>query len=65
MTDDTEPTVTTDEHHEDSPPTSVREGLCDATTPLATTDPATDADDLAPVGERFADGDGEDTADAA
>lgn len=57
MTDDTEPTVTTDEQHEDTPPASVHEGLRDATTPLATTDPTTDAADLAPVGERLADAD--------
>lgn len=55
MTDDNESTVTTDEQHEDTPPASVREGLRDATIPLATTDPVTDGDDLTPVGERLTD----------
>lgn len=57
MTDDTEPTSTTDEQHEDTLPPSVREGLRDATTPLTTTDRATDpeADGLAAVCDRLAD----------
>ncbi len=57
MTDDTEPSDTTDEQHEDTLPTGVREGLRDATTPLLTTDPMTTTADLAPVGDRLADAD--------
>lgn len=53
MTDDT--TRPTDEPHVDTLPTGVREGLRDATTPLATTDPEAGVDDLAPVVERLAD----------
>lgn len=58
MTDDTERQRTTDGQHDEqweAPPARVIEGLHDATTPLATTDPATDTADLAPVGESVAD----------
>ncbi len=56
MTDDADST-TTDEQHEDTVPESVRDGLRDATTPLATTDPEADADAdaLATVCDRLAD----------
>jgi erythromycin esterase len=53
MTDDTNSSTKTDEQQAPELPTSVREGLRDATVPLATTDPRSESD-LEPVADRLA-----------